>query len=98
MRKLRIAVDYDDTFTADPNLISNFIKEAKSAGHTVYMVTARRETEENCDQINADLDHWCCQVPIIFTSLESKLIACQRRGVQIDIWMDDDPRSLVNGR
>lgn len=98
VKKIHFALDYDETFTADPQFFSDFIAKAKVAGHAVYLVTARRDTEENWEQIDADLTHWGCQVPIIFTSLESKLTACHRRGLKVDIWIDDDPKSLVNGR
>ena len=98
MNKLKIALDFDDTLTADLKLWSTFVENAKGAGHQVYLVTARRETEENCELINSILDHWGCQMPIIFTNLGSKILATQRRGIQIDIWIDDDPKSLVHGR
>lgn len=97
MNNLCIAVDYDGTFTADPVLFSSLIQNAKGAGHSVYIVTARRETEESCDQINADLDHWGCQCPVIFTALASKIDTCRRRGIEIDIWVDDDPRAVAYG-
>jgi hypothetical protein len=61
------------------------------------MVTARRNTPENSEQQNADLDHWACQMPIVFSNLGSKLSAVERQGIKIDIWIDDDPASLVHG-
>lgn len=96
MKRLTIAIDYDDTFTADPSLWSKFINLAK-ANHRVIMVTARRDTEENNDQINADLDHWGCQIQVFFTSLSSKIKYMKDSGVEVNIWVDDDPRTLVNG-
>ena len=61
------------------------------------IVTARRETEENTEEINGMLDQYDCQMPIVFTSLGSKLHACESRGIRVDIWIDDDPESLVKG-
>lgn len=95
---LTIGIDFDDTFTADPKLWSTFVESAKGAGHRCIMVTARRDTEENSDAINAVLDHWQCQMPIVFSSLGSKLFAVEKLGIKVDIWIDDDPVTLVRGR
>ena len=40
-----IALDYDETYTADPVLWDRFIGDANDHGHTVWIVTARRDTE-----------------------------------------------------
>lgn len=90
-------LDYDGTFTADPVLWSQFVSIARAAGHRFFMVTARRDTEENNAQIDADLDHYECQMRVIFTGLASKIYTCEQRGIKIDIWIDDDPTSLVRG-
>lgn len=97
MKQLTIAIDYDDTFTADPLLWSGFINLAKSLGHKLVMITARRDTEENIDQINADLDHWNCQMPVFFSNLGSKIELAKKRGLNIDIWIDDNIHALLNG-
>jgi hypothetical protein len=97
MNDLTIAIDYDNTFTADPAMFANFVEQAKSFGYAVYCVTARRNTEENVDEINAAFSHWCCQMPIIFTELASKTEAMKKRGIEVDIWIDDDPHTLVHG-
>ena len=94
---LTIAIDYDDTFTADPELWGQFIRLAKSRGHRCVMVTARRNTEENCEDLNAMLDEHDCQMVIIFSELGSKLRATESRGIKVDIWIDDDPEKLVRG-
>lgn len=97
MSPITIAIDYDGTFTADPSLWSKFVASARALGHRIYMVTARRYTQENNDQINADLDHYDCQMPIVFTAHSSKMHVCEKRGIKIDIWIDDDPKTLVHG-
>lgn len=97
MKSLTIALDYDMTFTADPVLWSEFARNARKAGHKVLIVTARLNTPENTDDINAQLDHYQCQMPIIMTSLASKINYCEAAGIHVDIWIDDDPVSLVRG-
>lgn len=97
MARLTIAIDYDDTFTADPALWSSFIQDAKLMGHSVCCVTARRCTEQNVDNINLQFDHWNCQIPVFFSNLGSKIAEMERRGIDVSIWIDDDPRRLVHG-
>lgn len=96
MKQLIIAIDYDDTFTADPGLFSAFVALAKR-NHTVCIVTARRCTDENIEKLNADLDHWDCQMPIFFTSLQSKTEYMKKIGIDVNIWIDDNPHALLNG-
>lgn len=97
MKQLTFALDFDDTFTADPGLWAMFVAIARSRGHRFYLVTARRATEENLDEIQAALDHYDCQLTIVFSNLGSKIHAVARQGLEIDIWIDDDPASLVSG-
>jgi hypothetical protein len=97
MSKLLIALDYDNTFTADPDMWSHFVRMSKSFGHECIVVTARRSTEENSEDINAMLDFHNCQMLVIFTDLGSKLRAVENRGINVNIWIDDDPKTLVDG-
>lgn len=45
---MRIALDYDNTYTADPTFWDLFIEMAKTAGHEVRMVTYRNEVFDQC--------------------------------------------------
>lgn len=96
-KPLTFALDFDDTFTACPELWAMFINQAKSLGHTVYIVTARRGTTENADIIRDAMFDACCEVSVVFSSLGSKIHAMERRGIKVDIWIDDDPEKLVKG-
>lgn len=93
----KIALDFDDTYTADPELWSAFVKLAIHRGHQVYCVTARHNTEENTDAINEAFEEQGIQLPIIFSNMGSKADEVQRRGLKIDIWCDDSPWAIVNG-
>ena len=95
---MTFAIDFDDTLTADPVLWGSFLLSAKVRGHSVWLVTARRDTDENRDIIDEFLAEHGISLPVLFTNLGSKLAAVERQGIKIDIWIDDDPRSLVNGR
>jgi len=94
---VNIALDFDNTLTADPVLWSWFANKAKDLGHTVTIVTARRDTEENRDDVKLFQIEHGVNLHTVFTNLRSKLEVCAERGMKIDIWIDDDPTSLVRG-
>lgn len=94
---LTFGIDFDNTFTACPELFASFITQAESAGHRIVIVTSRRNTDENLSDVRAFLkEHGCCQ-PIVFASLGSKLHAVAEREIKVDIWIDDNPETLVHG-
>lgn len=90
--KLSIAVDYDDTFTADPFLMCLFINKAWARGHDVYCVSARNNSEGNLQQLRQSLPGG---VTIVLCGDCPKREFCDRQGVKIDIWMDDCPDAII---
>jgi len=74
-----IALDYDGTYTADPDLWDSFIAKAQSNGHEVKIVTMRFPSEpiENAP------------VEVIYTSRKAKYNA-----IPAQIWIDDTPQFL----
>ena len=91
------ALDYDDTFTAAPELWSMFVTRAKEMGHRVVLVTARRETDENVETIRASLRAHNCVLPIVCSNMGSKLDAVKKRGIDVSVWIDDRPEKIATG-
>lgn len=92
---MTIALDYDGTFTADPFLWLDFIGSAKKRGYRVFIVTSRQYSAEAKEQIREATG----LTSIIFTEGVAKRWYCERGGIdKIDIWIDDDPGSIVNGK
>ncbi len=84
---MKIALDYDGTYTLDSKFWQSFIDLAKSNGHEVWIVTMRYPTEP------IDIHE-----KIVYTSRRAKKSQCERRGYYFDIWIDDSPEWLfVNG-
>ena len=94
---IAFGLDFDNTFTAAPALWAHFIESARAAGHCVLCVTARRETDENIDIVDQSFESVGVAISTYFTGLSSKLDYMAKRGIRVDIWIDDDPRTLVNG-
>lgn len=74
---MRIALDYDNTYTLDPPLWDSFIVAAQQRGHSVQIVSMRYPHE----RIDA------APVPVVYTSRKAK------SGVaSADVWIDDSPQ------
>ncbi len=80
---MRIALDYDQTFTADKHLWAAFVRHAQMREHVVVFVTFRGAGGDNEDIMHdaADLG-----IPVVFTGGKQK-----SHCYDADIWIDDMP-------
>lgn len=85
---LIIALDFDETITADPVLWEGFIALAKSRGHSVTIVTLRPEKQDNSDIIKFATKH---NINVVFTAGKQK-----EDTFKADIWIDDIPALIPN--
>jgi hypothetical protein len=79
-----IALDYDGTYTADPQLWDSFIAMASGRGHQVVCATMRYDSEP--------IDVPC---EVIYTARQPKMAALAALGILPAIWIDDQPHFLV---
>lgn len=98
---MKIALDFDGTFTADPHLWSLFIFNARNAGHEVRIVTMRCRIKDgiNWSAVWSDMPTRLHDAPceVIWCDGHAKREWCRSIGWEPDIWIDDDPYSLVHG-
>lgn len=87
-----IAIDYDDTYTADPELWKPFLLHAKARGHSVICVTSRCESDR--EEVDRDLGKICAD--IVFTAGEQKRPFAHRRGYDPKVWIDDMPEAICS--
>lgn len=81
-----ISLDYDDTFTKDPEFWLSFVKQAQERGHIVKCITMRfPEGKDTMDPRLLEL------VEVIFTSHKGKKKFVRNLGIFVDIWIDDNP-------
>lgn len=89
---MKICLDFDGTYTADPIFWDRVIELAKQHGHDVICATMRYDQSEG-DAVRDALAH---QVSAIhFTERRAKQPALADRGVYPDVWIDDSPQWLV---
>jgi hypothetical protein len=89
---MNISLDFDDTYTRDPQMWNNFINLALLSGHKVYCVTLR--TPEQGDAVLNSIGKL---VPVYFCSMQSKAKYMYAHGIHIDVWIDDMPICIVEG-
>jgi hypothetical protein len=83
---MRIALDYDGTFTADPLLWTTFVHIARQHGHEVVCVTMRHPAEGiECAPFDA----------VIYTGRKAKKSFMEAIGCSVDVWIDDSPVWII---
>ena len=85
MKQLNIALDYDGTYTEDPQAFRDVVNVFHKSGHKVYVVTMRKPEEKIDSLLEVIVDD------VIYTSRKAKMDFCRNMGVKIDIWIDDMP-------
>lgn len=88
--KILFALDYDGTYTADPDMWDTFIADAVSRGHSFIVATMRYLTE-NLEMVPKGIER------IVYTSRKAKYEEVHRQGFSPTIWIDDMPHFLFNG-
>lgn len=89
-----IALDYDRTFTRDPELWYHFILDCQRRGHKVVLVTMRRPDESVYENSAVLLP----VMEVVYTSRSAKGRYLIMAGIEPDIWIDDDPLSIFQGK
>ena len=85
-----ISLDYDRTFTADPDLWRRFISDAERCGHTVVCVTGRKVKPDFSREPRLP-----DSVAIVLAGDEWKRHAAARAGYPVDVWIDDMPEMIA---
>ena len=89
-KKILFALDYDGTYTADPELWDIFIASAVKRGHSFIVATMRYPQEGLCI-IPPGIER------VVYTGRKAKYEEVQRQGFNPNIWIDDMPHFLFNG-
>ncbi len=91
-----IAVDYDGTYDLEPRLWNQMIAAFRIHGHKVYLVTARYPDEVDNYVLNALL--YGRTDGIYYTSRKAKKQYMLDRGIEIDVWIDDKPKYILEDK
>ncbi|WP_143279603.1 hypothetical protein [Burkholderia cenocepacia] len=87
---MNVALDFDGTFTEDPEAWHVFIDLFKSKGHSIFLITMRHPHEAN--RAMKDLAK---KIPVVFTSRQAKKKFVEEQGIKINVWIDDNPHWIL---
>lgn len=95
---LTISIDFDNTFTAAPNLWKSFIGDALDRGHKVACITRREDTEANQQEVRLAFGDLADRLRAIVMAGpdKAKRAAAESAGISVDIWIDDRPETVDN--
>lgn len=85
---LTIAIDFDDTFSADPDLWREFVRIATGRRYKHICILVTNRTEEKGNDVRAEVGDL---MPIVFAGEFSKRSMAANAGYLVDIWCDDSP-------
>lgn len=89
---MTIAIDFDNTWTRDPEFWAETVKRGRERGIDFVMVTGRSGDGEYGNQVRSAVEPYC--IPIVFAAMEWKRHAAIRSGWVPDIWIDDMPEYI----
>lgn len=95
---MNISIDFDDTYTRDPEMWDLFIELAKHRGHTVYCVTARDPSKINKDEVYSSIGRRIGKENCYFTDRMAKSKFMYDHNINIDVWIDDLPSNVDNDK
>lgn len=82
----KIALDYDETYTINPEMWNEIINTFQKAGNEVMIVTFRS------DDLPIDHDPG---IPVFYTAWNAKRPYMEKQGIDIDVWIDDSPELII---
>ena len=95
-RKLKIALDFDRTFTSDIDFWRFFVHMAARRGHSVLCVTGRTDTPESRQELTTlfGVSALSRLTDLVFCDHAPKRQAALAAGHTVDIWIDDLPEGV----
>lgn len=94
-RAMTVSIDFDRTFSADPQMWGEFAKQATADGNTVVMISRRPDTPEDRQTVTETLGEYSAafsQVLLIGDTLKDE--AAKAAGIDVDVWVDDSPQFI----
>jgi hypothetical protein len=88
---MKIALDFDATYTLDPEFWDGFISSAFDQGHYVLLATYRHPHLD----AHPLLDKLKEKITCYFTDGKAKKPYLEERGIVVDVWIDDRPLTVL---
>ena len=92
---MNIGLDFDDTYTRDPEAWNEFIRYFTSRGHKIYCTTFR--FPDQCAAVYNTIGMVIGNDNCHFTGYTAKRPFMNSKGIIIDVWIDDMPILIDKG-
>jgi hypothetical protein len=92
---MKIGLDFDNTYTRDPEAWNTFIRYFTGRGHTVYCTTYRLQSQS--DEVYETIGEVIGRKNCYFTAYTAKHPYMVAQGIIIDVWIDDMPQLIYQG-
>jgi hypothetical protein len=95
-RAMTVSVDFDRTFSADPQMWGEFARKAVADGNTVVMISRRPESDR--EEVIASLGDYAESFSRVLLVGGDKLKAdaADAAGISVDVWVDDSPQTITD--
>jgi hypothetical protein len=92
--KLTFALDYHKTYSADPKFWNVFIQLVWLRKDKVYCVSHSTDPDE-IDELYKSIGKIIGKDNVILTNGAAKKPYCDKHGIDIDIWIDNNPIHII---
>ena len=92
--KLTFALDYHNTYSADPKFWNVFIELVRLRKDKLYCVTHHTGEKQNQDLLDS-IGKVIGKENVIFTMGKAKMDFVKQMGINIDIWIDNNPIHII---
>jgi hypothetical protein len=93
-KNLCVALDYHNTYSADPKFWDTFIYMCWMRKWDVYCVSHTTDSDEKKDLMDS-IGKVLGSDNVILTEGKAKLPYCEKHGINIDIWVDNNPIHII---
>ena len=91
---LCFALDYHNTYSADPKFWNVFIELVRLRKDKLYCVTHHTGDKQNQKLLDS-IGKIIGEENVIFTMGQAKMDYCKEHGIDIDIWIDNNPIHII---
>lgn len=91
-----VGMDFDDTYTADPEAMDAVISALIQHGHRVVIVTGRGDHHRPLAE-SVMRSRWDGEVAVVRANRNplGKYVAALEAGYEVDVWIDDEPWGIT---
>jgi len=95
-RAMTVSIDFDRTFSADPQMWGEFARKAVADGNTVVMISRRPEADR--EEVIASLGDYAESFSrvLLVGGDTLKADAADAAGISVDVWVDDSPQTITD--